>query len=224
MIVVRTSWWSFLISMRMSERKLGVEVRKRLVEQEDLRIAYQRPAHRNALSLAAGELPGKAVEELLDAQDGGRPLHLRPDLLLGLALHLERERHVAIDVEVRIERIVLKHHGDVPVLRLDLVDDLPVDEDFAVADILQARDHAQQRALPAAGGTDQNEELGVEDIDVDAVDNLERSKALDDLLHADCGHCSSQQAFPTQKMRSDDDASCNRLQTSRPFVLRRDRG
>ena len=36
--------------------ELGVEVGQRLVEQEDLRITHQRPAHRDALALAAGEL------------------------------------------------------------------------------------------------------------------------------------------------------------------------
>jgi hypothetical protein len=43
--------------------QLGVEVGQRLVEQEHLRIAHDGAAHRDALALAAGQLPGIAVEQ-----------------------------------------------------------------------------------------------------------------------------------------------------------------
>ena len=52
--------------------QLGVEVRQRLVEQEDVDVAHQRPADRDALALAAGERGGLAVEQRLDLQDLGR--------------------------------------------------------------------------------------------------------------------------------------------------------
>ena len=42
--------------------QLRVEVRERLVHQEDLRLAHDRAAHRDALPLAAGELLRLAVE------------------------------------------------------------------------------------------------------------------------------------------------------------------
>ena len=51
--------------------QLGVEVGQRLVEQEHLRIAHDRPAHRHALALAAGELARVAVEQVAEAQDVG---------------------------------------------------------------------------------------------------------------------------------------------------------
>jgi hypothetical protein len=38
--------------------QLRVEVRERLVHQEDLRLAHDRAAHRDALALAAGQLTG----------------------------------------------------------------------------------------------------------------------------------------------------------------------
>ena len=46
----------------------GVEVGERLVEEEDLRLADQRPADGDALALAAGELGRLAVEELLELE------------------------------------------------------------------------------------------------------------------------------------------------------------
>ena len=40
-------------------------------------------------------------------------------------------------------------------------------------DGLEARDHAQQRGLAAAGRADQHAELAVADLEVDALDGLE---------------------------------------------------
>ena len=48
--------------------ELGVEVRQRLVHEEHLRLANDRPAHRDALSLAAGELLRPPVEQLLEPE------------------------------------------------------------------------------------------------------------------------------------------------------------
>ena len=45
-----------------------VEVRERLVHQEHARLADDRATHRNALSLAAGELTRLAVEKLRQAE------------------------------------------------------------------------------------------------------------------------------------------------------------
>ena len=53
--------------------QLGVEVGQRLVHQEHLRRADDRPAHRDPLALAAGERLRLAVEELLQVEDLARP-------------------------------------------------------------------------------------------------------------------------------------------------------
>ena len=48
--------------------ELGVEVGERLVEQEDVDVAHQRAADRDALALAAGELRRAALQQRLDLQ------------------------------------------------------------------------------------------------------------------------------------------------------------
>ena len=62
--------------------ELGVEVGQGLVEQEHGRIAHQRPADRHALALAARELVGPPLEQLVDLQHrrglGDPALDLRP--------------------------------------------------------------------------------------------------------------------------------------------------
>ena len=65
------------------DAQLGVEIGERLVEQEQLGIAHQRAAHRDALALAAGELAGLAREQRLDLQQRGDALDRL--VLLGFA-------------------------------------------------------------------------------------------------------------------------------------------
>ena len=161
--------------------ELGVEVRQRLVEQEHLGIAHDGAAHGDALALAAGELLGLAVEQLRDVEDAGRLVDALLDLGLGKALEPQPERHVLEHGHVRVERVVLEHHGDVAVFRRHVVDDVAADEDLAVGDVLETRDHAQRRRLAAARWPHQHHELVVGDVEVDASHGLDLVVALDDL-------------------------------------------
>jgi hypothetical protein len=51
---------------------------------------------------------------------------------------------------MRVQRIVLKHHGDVAISWLNGVDDPTVNGAGAAGDGFQPGDHAQQRRLAAA--------------------------------------------------------------------------
>jgi len=167
--------------------KFGIEIGQRLVEQEHLGVAHQRPAHGDALSLPPGKLRRTALEEVRDVQYGGRAFDPFLDDRLRLALHLEREGHVPVNVEVRIKRIVLEHHRDVSILRREFVHHLAVDHDLARRDVLQPRNPAQERALAAAGRPDQHQELLIGNVDVDTMHHLELAKALDHLTQLDLG-------------------------------------
>jgi hypothetical protein len=101
---------------------LGVQVGERLVEQERLGLAHDGAAHGHALALAAGQLLGFALQQVLDAQDVRRLAHAGVDLRLGIAAQLQAEGHVLVDAHVRVERVVLEHHGDVAVLGRHVVD------------------------------------------------------------------------------------------------------
>ena len=80
-------------------------------------MAHDGAAQRDALALAAGELARLALEQLADAEDLGRLLDALLDLGLGEFAHLQAERHVVVHAHVRVERVVLEHHGDVAVHR-----------------------------------------------------------------------------------------------------------
>jgi hypothetical protein len=158
--------------------QLGVEVGQRLVEQEDLGLAHDRAAHRDALALAAGELTRLAVQQRTELEDLGRLLHPLFDLRLGQLGDLQAVGHVVVHAHVRVQGVVLEHHRDVALGRFEPVDDPPADRDLAAADLLQPGDHAQQRALAAARRADDDDELAVVDLGVDAMDDLDGLRAV----------------------------------------------
>ena len=68
-----------------------------------------------------------------------------------------------------VQRVALKHHGDIPVLGLHVVDQLAVDVQLAAGDLLQTGHHPQRGGLAAAGGTNQNNELLVGDVQAELL-------------------------------------------------------
>ena len=71
-----------------------------------------------------------------------------------------------------VQRIVLKHHCDVALRRLEAVDDSPINPDLSERNFFEARDHAQQGALAAARGPDDRDEFAVGNLHVETRDDL----------------------------------------------------
>ena len=149
------------------DAKLGVQVGERLVHEEHGGLAHDRPAERDALALAAGELLGLAVQQLLQLEDARGVVDALVDVGLGHLAQLEAEREVVADRHVRVERVALEDHGDVAILRGDVVDDPVADQELALGDLLEPGDHPQARGLPATGGADEHHELAVADLEVE---------------------------------------------------------
>ena len=158
--------------------KLGVEVRERLVEQKHRGLTDDRPGQRDSLPLAARELPGLSLEELLDPEEGGGPLDLLGDGRLRHPLGLEREGDVLVDAHVGVEGVALKDHRDLPGARGKLVDDTAADQDLPSGRALEAGDHPEERRLAAARRTEQNEELALLGGEVHAVHRPDLTEIL----------------------------------------------
>ena len=92
---------------------------------------------------------------------------------------------------MRIERVVLEHHGDVALARRHVVHDLAVDDDFASGHRFEPGDHSKNCALAAAGRSDEHDELAVGDLEVDAVDDLNVAVLLDQIFDDDMRHASA---------------------------------
>src|SRR5690606_40700543 len=98
--------------------------------------------------------------------------------------------YVVGDRHVRVQGVVLEHHGDVPVLGRQVRDVAVADADGAAVHVLQAREHAEGGGLAATGGTDEDEELPVRDLDVERVDGGLGGTRVDPgrLVERDWGH------------------------------------
>ena len=94
------------------QSQAGVQIGKGFVQQEDIRPLDQRPCNGHPLLLAAGELPGQAVQLLPQPQVGD---HL-PDVALvhRAAVQLNGEDDVLIYAEHRHQIIGLEHEADLP--------------------------------------------------------------------------------------------------------------
>ena len=72
--------------------------------------------------------------------------------------------------------------------RRNVVDRLAVDGDGSLGDALETGNHPEKRGLAATGRADENDELAGFDLEIDAVDDLDRAEALDHLLQFEIGH------------------------------------
>ncbi len=152
------------------DAELGVEVRQRLVHEEHLRLAHDRTAHGDTLTLTAREGLRLAGQVGLEVEELRSLEHASSALFLADAGDLESEAHVLGDGHVRVQRVVLEYHRDVAVLRRDVGHVAVADEDAAGVDLFEAGEHAQGRGLAATGRTDEDEELAVTDLEVQLVD------------------------------------------------------
>ena len=128
------------------------------VEKEDGRVADNRTPEGNALTLSTGELLRLAIEQIVEFEHR-RDLADASVAITGFdAPHLQGEFEVLPHAHVRVERVVLKDHRDVTILRMDLVDDPSADADRPLRDRLESGNHPQRRRLATAGGPDNDDE------------------------------------------------------------------
>jgi len=117
------------------------------------------------------------------------------DLRLALVLrevraHPEAEGHVLPDGLVGVERVVLEHHRDVALARVDVRDVLAVDRDATGGGLFEPGEHPQRRRLPTARGTDDGDELTVGHVQRDVVDGTDTPaiELLREVVERDCCH------------------------------------
>jgi hypothetical protein len=136
----------------------------------------------------AGELAGFAVQQLGELEHPGRLVDRGVDLGLGLLGDLEGEAHVPSNRHVRVQGVALEHHGHVAIPRVGGGDVAIPDMHGALGGDLEPRDAAQQGGLSAAGGADEDDELSVGDVQVDALEDAGGAEGLGDAGEVQCGH------------------------------------
>ena len=68
---------------------------------------------------------------------------------------------------MRIQSVVLEYHGDITVLRLDVVHQLAVDTELTVGDIFQTCDHTKSGGLTTSGWSYENDKLFICDLQIE---------------------------------------------------------
>ena len=162
--------------------ELGIEIGQRLVEQEQSRIACDRPAHGYALTLPARELARFAVEQLIHLQNLGHAADDLGLLVLGYLAHFQSEGNVLPHGHGRVQSIGLEHHRNIAILRAQIVHHATADPDFARRGGIESRDHIEQSGFSAARRSNQDQELAGLDLDVDPLEHLHRAVGLGDVL------------------------------------------
>ena len=166
------------ISVPHLHTQFGVKVGERFIEQEQFRVAHHRPAHGDTLPLAARKLRRPSRRERVEVQQGGGGGHAQPDRLGRHAAKAQAEGHILLNRHVRIERVALEYHRDVPVHGRHVVDPKAVNQDVAARCLLKTGDHAQQRGLATAGWSDEGDELVLRNIKIKLRDDLQCPEAL----------------------------------------------
>ena len=171
--------------------QVGVKIGQRFVEEKHAGLAHDGPAHGDALALTAGKLAGHAFEQAVQSEQFGRFLRTPLPLVGGNAAYLQAVGDVVKHVHVRIERVVLEHHGDVAVLRLFPGDVFVADVDVAGGHFLQPCDTAQSRGLAAARRADHDHERAVRHFKVESGEDLVPVERLVYVVQANFCHCLS---------------------------------
>ena len=169
-----------------------VECRRRLVGDDQARLAGERQRDHDALAHAAGELVRILIEALLGRRDAG--LLQQPDRALASLggadrqVRLDRLDQLLADRVQRIERRqrILEDRADVTTAHLahllvrQVVDPAPVESDFAAGDpagrVEQADDGGAGERLACAGLADDAQNLAGRDLERDIVQRHERAE------------------------------------------------
>jgi hypothetical protein len=135
-----------LISTCISKRRF-LSSAQRLVHQHDGRMENDRARQGNALLLPAGELARVAVAETAEPHQLERPAHPLVDRVLRPAPRAQRKGNVLEDIEVRKDRVVLKHHAKATFLWRHSGDVRAVEQNGAAVGADKAGDHHQGSGL-----------------------------------------------------------------------------
>ena len=165
-------------------RAFGIELRGRLVEEQQLRLQRERGCEAHTLELAAGELDRLAPPQMERVHREKRSLDARPDLGRRHAEILEPERHLVRrdrhhDLVLRILEDGRNRAGELGwtcAAGVEPGDDDPAGEAATVEVRHEPRERAQQRRLPGARGAKERDDLPNLQLERDAVERRRRGR------------------------------------------------
>ncbi|PTX59649.1 hypothetical protein C8P63_11184 [Melghirimyces profundicolus] len=168
--------------------QFGVQVGQRFVHQEHLGFTHDGPAEGHPLALTPGECFGFSVQQVFDVENFGRFLYPLVDFVLLEFPKLQAEGHVLVNVHMGIQGVALEHHGDVPILGGNVVDQPVTDVQLPFRNFFQSGDHPKGGGFPATGGSDQNQKLLIFDMQVKVGNSRDVPIPFVDVAQFDFSH------------------------------------
>jgi hypothetical protein len=147
--------------------KLSVQVGKRFIKKEYLRVTYDCTAESNTLFLTTGESLRITVEKVSDVEDASSFFYFALDGFFGHLAEFKTERHVVEYGHVRIKSVVLEYHRDISVLGGNVIYESVADEKFTLGDFFETCDHTKGCGFTATGRTYEDDKLGIFDFKVE---------------------------------------------------------
>ena len=169
--------------------EIAIECGQRLVQEYDVRVEHDGPCEGDSLLLPSRQLARIALLESGESYG----LERAPDqrrLVSGLELaHLEPERDVLPDREVRKEGKALEHHADAPPEGRQMSDVPVADSDLARVRSGEARNDSKGRGLAASARSEQRDELPGGHVERQGPERLHVPESLADVSQRNRCHC-----------------------------------
>ena len=146
-----------------------VECAERLVEQEHGGTLDEGARDGDPLLLAAGELCGRPVAQLLETDEGERFAHALRALRTPHTIHAQSEPDVLPHGHVREQGVRLEDRVHRSLVRRQVVDAAAAQPDGSLRRPDEAADQVQRCRLATAGWAEQAEELAVADVEVEGL-------------------------------------------------------
>ena len=162
-----------------ADDQMGVQRRQRLVQQQDLRLRYQRARQGHALALPARQSLDIALGELADLQPFQPSDPAPPPLGAADPAHLEPELDILPHIEEGKQRQRLPDHRRVAFVNRHVVHQPPADANLALGRRFQPGDHSERRRLAAARRAHDRDELARRYFQVQAVHRREVPEPFD---------------------------------------------
>ena len=165
--------------------QLVIEVRQRLVQQDEVRILDQRAGQRDTLLLASRKFMGPTIQHAGEPQNLRHPSDAAGDLGARQAGHAERRGDVVEHRKILIVDELLVDHGDVALLDRHGGDVAAIQPNLARGRPLQPGHQLNQRGFARQRGAQQDVEAVTLERDAGLVNVNLGADALDDVSELD---------------------------------------
>jgi hypothetical protein len=152
--------------------QLGVKVTQGFVHQKYVGLPNERTPKCRPLTLAVTERLDRTLKQVIDLHHLGVSPHSLIHLTGRCSVFraAERKSHILEHGHLRVKRVALKNHRDVPVGRLEAVDLSAADPYAATVRRHDPGYQVKGRGFPGAGWTENGDELLIGDIQRDILD------------------------------------------------------